>query len=99
MISKKKKHQTKRERIEHLETQAKEALSGQAHVYHFASIELGRLGTDRLMGSGIVLTMTYLGGKEAFAPTMIRNGLSEETIAALRADLVRSYEDAIVFKP
>ncbi len=91
--------QTKGQRIAALESQVVEALAGQVHVYHFASKELDRISTDRLMGSGVVLTIKFLGGKEAVSPTMIRNGLSKETIAALKADLVRSYEYATELKP
>jgi len=32
-------------------------------------------------------------------PTLIRDGLSPETIAAIKADLKRSYDLAIQFKP
>lgn len=69
------------------------------HVYHFATMNLDRVSTDRLLGSGVILQLSFIGGKEAFSPVMIRNGLSPETITALKADLIRSYEDATVFKP
>jgi hypothetical protein len=51
------------------------------------------------MGSGVILSMTFLGGKEVFEPVMIRNGLSKETIEAIKADLVRSFEYATEMKP
>lgn len=76
-----------------------EALAGQAHVYHFAGCELQKLSTDKLMGSGVIITMTVLGGKPGMEPTLIRDGLSPETIAAIKADLKRSYDLAIQFKP
>ena len=69
------------------------------HVYHFAAKNLDRVGTDRPHGSGVILQLSFIGGAEPFAPVMIRNGLSRETINALKADLIRSYEDATVFKP
>lgn len=69
------------------------------HVYHFAAKNLDRVGTDRLLGSGVILQLSLLGGAKPFAPVMIRNGLSRETINALKADLIRSYEDATVLKP
>lgn len=69
------------------------------HVYHFAANSLDRVGTDRLLGSGVILQLSLIGGDEPVAPVMIRNGLSQETITALKADLARSYEDATVFKP
>lgn len=76
-----------------------EALAGQAHVYHFAGCELQKLSTDKLLGSGVVITMTVLGGRLGMQPTLIRDGLSPETIAAIKADLKRSYDLAIEFKP
>ena len=91
--------QTKAQRIAELERKLREAEAGQAHVYHFASQTIDKASIDSLMGSGVIITLTVLGGREIFDPVMIRNGLSKETIEALKADFVRSYEDAIEFKP
>lgn len=51
------------------------------------------------MGSAVIITLTSLGGKELILPSAIRDGLSKETIAAIKLDLKRSYEVATVFKP
>ncbi len=90
---------TKAQRIVELERKLYE--SGAYHIYrhHFASKELDRLSTDRLMGSGVILSLTKAGGEEALEPVMISNGLSKETIAALKADLVRSFNYATELKP
>lgn len=69
-----------------------------AHVYHFAGTEIHKAG-DRLMGSGVLLQLHALGGRELINPVVIRDGLSTDTIAALQRDFARSYEGAIVFKP
>lgn len=90
---------TKNERIAKLTRERGEALAGQAHVYHFASYALDKLSTDHLAASGLILSITMLGGREPFSPVLIMDGLSKETIAALKADLVRSYNKAIEFKP
>lgn len=82
-----------------LERKLAEALAGQAHVYHFADAAIEKAGTKHLMASGVVLTLTVLGGRQIFNPVLIRNGLSDETIEALRGDFRRSYEDATAFKP
>ena len=89
----------KTDRIAKLTRERDEALAGQVHTYHFASYALNKLSTDHLAASGLILSITALGGKEPFDPVMIRDGLSKETIAALKADLVRSYNLAIAFKP
>jgi hypothetical protein len=90
---------TKTQRIAELERKLREAGAGQAHVYHFADAELHKASTDHLMASGVILTLTVLGGRKICDPVLIRNGLSLETVAALKADMVRSYHDAIEFKP
>lgn len=89
----------KQQTIIELERKLKETQAQLAHVYHFASANLHKASTEHLMGSGVVLTLTVLGGRVICEPVMIRNGLSVETVNALKADMVRSYEDAIVFKP
>lgn len=87
------------QRIAELERKLSEALAGQAHVYHFADTALSKAGAENLMASGVVLTLTALGGREIIPPALIRNGLSAESIAALRADIVRSYDLAVRFQP
>jgi hypothetical protein len=63
--------QTKAQRIAELERQLHEAKAAQVHNYHFASKGLDKLGTDRLMGSGVILSMTVLGGRTTFDPVLI----------------------------
>lgn len=66
---------------------------------HFASVELSKAGTDRLMGSGVLLQMHALGGRRVICPVVIRDGLSADTIAALQRDIARSYDLSVMFKP
>jgi hypothetical protein len=70
-----------------------------AHVYHFAHRGIDKASVKHRMGSGVLLQLSGLGGKEIILPVMIRDGLSDETIAAIKADLVRSYAGAVEFKP
>jgi hypothetical protein len=91
--------QTKAQRIAELERKLREAEAGQAHVYHFADCYLDKASTKHLMSSGVILTLTVLGGREICDPVLIRDGLSEETILAIKADLRRSYELAVMYKP
>jgi len=90
---------TKDERIAELEEELEEAKAHHVYRHHFASKTLDKFSTDKLMGSGVVLSLTLVGGKELFEPVMICNGLSKETIAALKADLVRSFNYATELKP
>lgn len=89
----------KEKRIAELERKLQEALAAQVHVYHFADAELERASKTNFGASGVIVTITALGGRQVMQPVLIREGLSAETIRALRADIVRSYNDAVVFKP
>lgn len=81
-----------------LERENMELRAQLVYEYHFAVKELQK-ADDRLMGSGVILRLTALGGREIINPVLIRNGLSDETIAALKKDLCRSYADATVLRP
>lgn len=85
--------------IADLRRELREAKAMAVHNYHFASKEIEKLSIDRCMGSAVILELTLLGGKKGVEPVAIRNGLSAETIAAIKADLKRSFEWATEFKP
>lgn len=73
-------------------------LEGQlAGSYHFANQEIDK-ADDRLTASGVLLQLTALGGRQIIKPVVIRDGLSHETIEAIRKDLKRSYDLATMFK-
>ena len=93
------KKKTKSQRIVELERKLYESGSYRIYRHHFASKALDKLSTDRLLGSGVVLSLTKVGGEMPFEPVMICNGLSKETIAALKADLARSFNYATEMKP
>ena len=82
-----------------LQRQVKELNAQLAHVYYFAHQELPKASTKHMMASGVLLTVTALGGRQLMTPVLIRDGLSDDTIAALQRDLVRSYELMMTFKP
>lgn len=93
------KKKTKAQRIVELERKLYECGPYNIYRHHFASKALDKLSTDRLMGSGVILSLTKVGGEMPFEPVMICNGLSKETIAALKADLARSFNYATEMKP
>ena len=71
-------------------------LAGQlAGAYKRASRDLPKASTAHLTASGVLLQLTVLGGRQLIEPVVIRDGLSLETIEAIRADLHRSFELAI----
>ena len=82
-----------------LERRLREALAGQAYVYAHAERGVDKASTQHLMGSGVVMTLTVLGGREIFQPVLFLDGLSDETISAIKADLLRSYNLATLQKP
>jgi len=69
-----------------------------ASSYHFASATLDSAG-DKMQGGAVILRLTALGGRELIFPVAIKNGLSAESIAALRADIARSYDYAVELAP
>lgn len=79
-------------KIEELEAQ-------QAGILHFADVRLPDASIDKTMGSAIIVRLHALGGREITPAFAIRDGLSQATIDALRADINRSYELATMFKP
>jgi len=84
--------------INDLERRLAESKAQQVHQYHFASVNLNNAG-DHNQGGAVIISITALGGKVIVDPVAIKNGLGSETIEALQADLLRSYNDAIQFKP
>lgn len=91
----KKKAKTRSE----LEREIKELKGQLANSYYLASNAVERASANHLMASGAVLTITALGGREIIDSVVIRDGLSKETIAAIKADLKRSYDLATLHKP
>lgn len=95
-----KKHTTALEmRNQELERKLKETQSQLIHVLHFSCTDIAKASTDKMHGSGVIITVTALGGKPIIEPTCIVNGLSNATIQALRADMVRSFEYTTELKP
>ena len=82
-----------------LERKVRELEAQLVHRCHFASRTIDKAGTNSLTGSGVIISLVTLGGREIIEPVCIRDGLSDETITALKADFVRSYEIATMFKP
>lgn len=63
------------------------------HRYEAAKKELDKTG-ESLHASAAVLRITGLGGREIVSPVAILNGLSKESIEALKRDLQRSFDSA-----
>lgn len=82
-----------------LERKLLEAEALQIHRCHFADAYRAAIEPGSFMGSGVVLQLSAIGGREIFKPVIIKDGLSPETIEAIRADLRRSYELLTEFKP
>ena len=81
-----------------LEGQIKELKSQLVHQYHFASVGIQKAGKE-FTASAVILELTALGGRKLVEPVAIKDGLSEESIAALLKDLERSYKLAIAWTP
>lgn len=57
--------------------------------------EIGGLTKTKFMGSGVVISIHNLYGLPIVEPTVIKDGLSDATIAALQADLKETQDLAI----
>lgn len=90
---------TKRERIAQLERKLRETEAQLAHVYWYAANGVADTDCTKHKGGGIVVQIHWLGGKEVCPPFMVKDGFSPESIAALRADIRRSYESATEIAP
>ena len=90
---------SKTDRLRKAEREVLELKAQLASTYHFADASLDKASEDRMLGSGVLLQLTGIGGKELILPTMIRDGLSKETIECIRKDIARSYKTATEFKP
>lgn len=82
-----------------LEQKLMEAEACQVHRAHFASANLHRASTDKLMGSGVMVRLSFLGGAEVCSPFVVKDGLSNITLEALNEDLKRSFELSTTYKP
>lgn len=69
------------------------------HQHHYADAAISKAGMSRMMGSGVIVSITELDGTQIVDPIAIRDGLSDAAISALRADIVRSFKTATVFRP
>ena len=87
------------QRIAELENKLRSAEAYQAHKLHFASYALDKLSTVRMYGSGVIISITSLSGNPLVDPTVISDGRSPETIAALQAEMRRSFEKRMELEP
>lgn len=69
------------------------------HAAAHAMKDIAGASNGHLTGSCVVLTLTALGGREIICPVAIRDGLSLATIDAIRADLRRSIDLALIAIP
>lgn len=85
--------------IASLERRLFEARAQFASTLGTAFDAIPKAGTDIYMGSGVILQIHAIGGKEIIPAVMIRDGFSRETIAAIQSDLARSFEFATLVNP
>lgn len=52
-------------------------------------------GKSRMMASGVIVSIHALGGREIVPPFVVADGLADDTIAALRRDVLTTQHDTI----
>lgn len=87
------------EQIASLERRLFEAKASYAATLGTAFDSIPKAGHDIYMGSGVIITVRAIGGKEITPPFMLRDGLSPETVKALQSDIARSFELATMVNP
>lgn len=87
---------TKRKTRAQLERDLVEVRAGSVSNLGFAHRGISKLSTDHCMGSGVLMEISTIGGDRATS-ILIRDGLSLETIGAIKADIVRSHRLACEF--
>ena len=65
------------------------------HTQREAYTGLPKAGKDSMMASGVIVTLTALGGRQIVPPFVITDGLSPDTIQALQHDLAITQMDTI----
>lgn len=86
-------------KIDDLQRRLLTSEASQLHNLHFASADIQKVCNSKMQGSGVILSIKALNGADIVKPTMIANGLSQETILAIKADLTKAYEYTIELKP
>jgi hypothetical protein len=61
-------------------------------AYKTANEQLRALAKKSLMGSGVIVQILYLDGKEALSPVMISDGLCKDSIRFLCDNVIRTHE-------
>jgi len=82
-----------KKKVTHKETKRKllEAQASTVLSHVFATTDIEKCSEEKLTGSGVVLQLSGIGGKDIINPILIRDGLSNETIEAIKKDLKRSH--------
>lgn len=93
------KKQWRKARIKELEKTLSDTSACLIHRYHFDTRSIDKVSQNKLTGSAAILTISIYKGDVVVGPVAIKDGLSDATIAAIKADLLRSYNLAIEFKP
>lgn len=84
--------EVKKPTYEQLARQNAELIAGLNAVHVSALGSLKKASTSSRMASGVMVQLTAVGGAEIISPVMVRDGLSDDTIEALRRDITRSLE-------
>jgi len=67
--------------------------------YHFCGAELFKLHRDKMLGSGVIMTLSSIKGKTLVPPIMLSDGLSTDTVNSLLEDFQYSFDQRIQFTP
>lgn len=67
--------------------------------YYLANNDMTDALEYRNIGSGILVTLQYPGGKHVVAPFMVVDGFMQQTVDSLRREILKSYRKITELKP
>lgn len=83
---------TKRPTYAQLVRQNAELVAGLNAVHQSALLTIKKASMAHRTASGVMVSLTAVGGAEIIPPVMVRDGLSDDTIEALARDIRRSLD-------
>lgn len=75
-----------------------EAESSTILSHKFAHTDINKCSIPKCTGSGVLIQISAIGGKQLINPILIKDGLSEETINSIKKDIKRSSDILTSFK-
>ena len=88
---------SKDDQIKVLQREKEELLAQLLHMQATAYRDMPKAGTRDMMASAVIISINALGGRPICKPFAVADGLSEDTIKHLMADIKRSMDQQLTY--